>query len=183
MMLVMMIAHLVFELLEKELVDPAQPSSITSLVLVEGKSSKQISPSYEDMRCIVEYVETELQLSAKNAMTEYVGSFLDSEVRKLVNLSKGENLMKERACKTNKNHKLEEEAKHCDNSGTAKVSPIIGKYTYHRKKLFLKKSGSSRSVTLDGKELENEIVEKSKNLHVSGDMPETTEFKKCYCDS
>ncbi|KAH0981359.1 hypothetical protein GBA52_008536 [Prunus armeniaca] len=332
-----------FELLEKELVDPAQPSSITSLVLVEGKSSKQISPSYEDMRCIVEYVETELQLSAKNAMTEYVGSFLDSEVRKLVNLSKGENLMKanvdsavqcpqrstdgssetcdelgisskmsaemimsnvspetasqvakpfdrsvrenrmsnllenafkelcsdvddmvvdqeineplppglvdkakavissqtckfrpsrsdecipkigeyiatamcrkklhdsvinewkssfidcvlhqflaswrtskkthahkERACKTNKNHKLEEEAKHCDNSGTAKVSPIIGKYTYHRKKLFLKKSGSSRSVTLDGKELENEIVEKSKNLHVSGDMPETTEFK------
>lgn len=83
-----------FELLEKELVDPAQPSSIASLVLVEGKSSKQISPSYEDMRCLVEYVETELQLSAKNAMTEYVGSFLDSEVRKLVNSSKGENLMK-----------------------------------------------------------------------------------------
>lgn len=83
----------------------------------------------------------------------------------------------ERACKTNKNHKLEEESKHCDNSGTAKVSPIIGKYTYHRKKLFLRKSGSSRSVTLDGKELKNEIVEKSKNLHVSGDMPETTEFK------
>lgn len=83
-----------FELLEKELVDPAQPSSIASLVLVEGKSSKQISPSYEDMRCIVEYVETELQLSAKNAMTEYVGSFLNLEVRKLVNSSKGENLMK-----------------------------------------------------------------------------------------
>ncbi|BFG20517.1 hypothetical protein CerSpe_067910 [Prunus speciosa] len=332
-----------FELLEKELVDPAQPSSIASLVLVEGKSSKQISPSYEDMRCIVEYVETELQLSAKNAMTEYVGSFLNSEVRKLVNSSKGENLMKanvnsavqcplrstdgssdtcdelgisskmsadmilsnvspetasqvakpfdrsvhenqmsnllenafkeycshvddmvvdqeineplppglvgkakavissqtckfrpsrsdecipkigeyiatamcrkklhdsvinewkssfidcvlhqflaswrtskkthahkERACKTNKNHKLEEESKHCDNSGTAKVSPIIGKYTYHRKKLFLKKSGSSRSVTLDGTELKNETVEKSKNLHVSGDMPKTTEFK------
>lgn len=332
-----------FELLEKELVDPAQPSSIASLVLVEGKSSKQISPSYEDMRCIVEYVETELQLSAKNAMTEYVGSFLNLEVRKLVNSSKGENLMKanvdsavqcplrstdgssdtcdelgisskmsaemilsnvspetasqvakpfdrsvrenrmcnllenafkeycshvddmvvdqeineplppglvdkakavissqtckfrpsrsdecipkigeyiatamcrkklhdsvinewkssfidcvlhqflaswrtskkthahkERACKTNKNHKLEEESKHCDNSGTAKVSPIIGKYTYHRKKLFLKKSGSSRSVTLDGTELKNETVEKSKNLHVSGDMPKTTEFK------
>lgn len=83
-----------FEVMAKELVDHAHPSIISSLDLNGGNSSKQISPSYEDMNCIVEYVENELQLSAKNALTEFVGSFVDEEVGKLVTSSKQENLMK-----------------------------------------------------------------------------------------
>ncbi|KAM1363455.1 hypothetical protein ACFX2H_028147 [Malus domestica] len=333
-----------FEVMAKELVDHAHPSIISSLDLNGGNSSKQKSPSYEDMNCIVEYVENELQLSAKNALTEFVGSFVDEEVGKLVTSSKQENLMKENVgssqcpsnsiggssdscdelrisstkstemnpsdvspqspsqvaqpvdhsvpeiqmsnllenafkelcshvddmsvdqdineplppglvdkakavvashtCKfrpsksdecipkigeytatamcrkklhdyvirdwkslfidcslqqflaswhtskkthaykekaftRNKDHleKHEKESKHCDNSGTAGLPPMIGKYTYHRKKLLRKKSGSSPSVTLGDTGLQNEIVEKSKKLHVTGDVPEKSELK------
>lgn len=83
-----------FELVGAELVHHPQPSFISSLVQMEEKSSKQIGPSYEDMKYIVEHIENELQLSAKSSLTEYVGSFLGDEVRKLVNLSKEENSIK-----------------------------------------------------------------------------------------
>ncbi|KAM1369406.1 hypothetical protein ACFX2F_040000 [Malus domestica] len=49
-----------FEVMAKELVDHAHPSIISSLDLDGGNSSKQISPKYKDMNCIVEYVENEL---------------------------------------------------------------------------------------------------------------------------
>ncbi|TQE10259.1 hypothetical protein C1H46_004098 [Malus baccata] len=144
-------------------------------------------------KVVLEYVENELQLSAKNALTKFVGSFVNEEVKKLDNSSKEENLMKflassciskkthaykEKAFIRNKDHleKHEKESKHCDNSGTAELSPVIGKYTYHHKKLW-KKSGLSRSVTLGDTGLQNEIVEKSKKLHVTGDMPEKAELK------
>lgn len=87
--------------------------------------------------------------------------------------------MQEKAFTRNKDHveKHEKESKHCDNSGTAGLSPVIGKYTYHRKKLLLKKSGSSPHVTLGDTGLQKEIVEKSKKLHVTGDVPEKSELK------
>ncbi|KAM1018405.1 hypothetical protein ACFX15_039297 [Malus domestica] len=292
-----------FEVMANELVDHAHPSIISSLDVDGGNSSKQISPKYKDMNCIVEYVENELQLCAKNALTKFVRSFVNEEVRKLDNSSKEENLMKdfkykiyrdesilcipsisitssnafkelcsrvddmsvdqqvneplspglvgkakavvpshtckfrpsksdecvpkiveytaiamcwknlhdyvirewkslfidcsldqflaswctskkthaykEKAFIRNKDHleKHEKESKHCDNFGTAELSPVIGKYTYHHKKLLWKKSGLSRSVTLGDTGLQNEIVEKSKKLHVTGDMPEKAELK------
>ncbi|XP_062025627.1 histone-lysine N-methyltransferase ATXR7 [Rosa rugosa] len=84
-----------FELLGAELGRHAQPSLSSSLVLMEEKPPKQIGPSYEDMKYIVEHIENELQLTAKSSLTEYVGCFVDEEVSKLVNLSTEENSIKE----------------------------------------------------------------------------------------
>ncbi|CAN6703432.1 unnamed protein product [Malus baccata var. baccata] len=282
-----------FEVMAKELVDHAHPLIISSLDVDGGNSSKQISPKYKDMNCIVEYVENELQLSAKNALTKKLdNSSKEENLMKYVNIvvaagqcqlfcsvsaialkalqthelcshvddmsvdqqvneplspglvgkakavvpshtckfrpsksdecvlkiveytaiamcrknlhdyvirkwkslfidcsldqflaswctSKKTHAYKEKTFIRNKDHleKHEKESKHCDNFGTAELSPVIGKYTYHHKKLLWKKSGLSRSVTLGDTGLQNEIVEKSKKLHVIGDMPEKAELK------
>ncbi|KAL6180759.1 hypothetical protein ACLB2K_047418 [Fragaria x ananassa] len=84
-----------FELLGTELGCHAQPSLMSSSVLMVEKPTKQIGPSYEDMKYIVEHIENELNLSAKSSLTEYVGSFVNEEVSKRVNSSKEENSMKD----------------------------------------------------------------------------------------
>ena len=83
-----------FELVGAELGCHTQPSLISSLVRMAEKPTKQIGPSYKDMKYIVEYIENELQLSAKSSLTEYVGSFVDEEVSKIVNSSTEENAIK-----------------------------------------------------------------------------------------
>lgn len=83
-----------FELLGTELGCHAQPSLMSSSVLMVEKPTKQIGPSYEDMKYIVEHIENELHLSAKSSLTEYVGSFVNEEVSKRVNSSKEKNSMK-----------------------------------------------------------------------------------------
>lgn len=55
---------------------------------------------------------------------------------------------------------------------------MVDKYTYHRKKkLSRKRLGSSLQLTSVDAELQNHLVDKPKNRHVSGDVMGTAEVK------
>lgn len=82
-----------FEFLKNALDSQAQLSCITSSLPVGEKSSKQNSSScnsgtVDDIKCILEGVETELHSSTKAFLSNYVKILVEDEVNKVVNSSK-----------------------------------------------------------------------------------------------
>lgn len=82
-----------FEFLKNALDSQAQLSCITSSLAVGEKSSKQNSSScnsgtVDDIKCILEGVETELHSSTKAFLSNYVKILVEDEVNKVVNSSK-----------------------------------------------------------------------------------------------
>ncbi|KAF7801338.1 histone-lysine N-methyltransferase ATXR7 isoform X1 [Senna tora] len=72
----------------------SQLSSMSSVILNDGNFLGS-DHSRKDLSCILESVENELHLSSKVSLAEYVRSFIDKEVKKLVNFAEEDNLSKD----------------------------------------------------------------------------------------